>query len=123
MRSASSRVCMTKALLESVIQVRQRVADAVPSGAERDGIVGSLEELFEQGVKMAKHRIDGEKTLSAKIHHLQHSFFRQIKSVEGLLGSLPTPDLTLAEVEQLTEATASMHTKLTRLEAVAYIDI
>ena len=75
---------------------------------------------------MAKHRIDGDKTLSAKIHHLQHSFLRfnkLIKSVEGLLGSLPTPDLTLAEVEQLTEATASMHTKLTRLEAVAYIDI
>ena len=116
-RSASARVRMTKALLESVIMVRQRVSDALPPGNERNEIIGSLEALFEQGVQMAKHRVDGERTLSAKIHHLQHSFLSQMKSIQALLGSLPTPDRTLAEVEQLTEATASMHTKLSRLEA------
>jgi len=117
-RSAATRVRMTKDLLEGIIGIRADVAELVPAGDGRDKIIRSCEALFEHGVKMAKNRIEGEKNLSAKIGTLQKRFLIEITSVQSLLSSLPTPDRTLAEVEQMTESTASMHTKLSRLEGL-----
>jgi len=117
-RSAATRVRMTKDLLEGIIGIRADVAELVPAGDGRDKIIGSCEALFEHGVKMAKNRIEGEKNLAAKIGTLQKRFLNDITSFQSLLSSLPTPDRSLAEVEQMTESTASMHTKLSRLEGL-----
>jgi hypothetical protein len=116
-RLAGARLSCSRDL-QQVMEMRKAARENLPEGWVHEMVVRRLGDVFEQGVKMAKYRMHGERALAQGYASAQNAWRAQMSHIRTALASMPAPGSILEDLRRLEHTASKAHKRVGRLEGV-----